>query len=202
MLSPMSDSTNVSSAAVGTDLITHCKELGIIAIPVMALTAVIYGVMGLRFGGDAFDGSVVDEVVSAISSEFHVGVIAFIPVVLLLTLIFLKKPAMLSMMVSALVGGMVAVLYQGMDANNIMNVFWTGYKASTGNTFLDTLLNRGGVTNMSATAFMMIFAFGMIGAFNTVGIMEAIIHPIAKKTKSLVQLTLVSEVIVLEVLLP
>ena len=62
----------------------------------MALTAVIYGVMGLRFGGDAFDGSVVDEVVSAISSEFHVGVIAFIPVVLLLTLIFLKKPAMLS----------------------------------------------------------------------------------------------------------
>ncbi len=195
MLSPMSDSTNVSSAAVGTDLITHCKELGIIAIPVMALTAVIYGVMGLRFGGDAFDGSVVDEVVSAISSEFHVGVIAFIPVVLLLTLIFLKKPAMLSMMVSALVGGVVAVLYQGMDANNIMNVFWTGYKASTGNTFLDTLLNRGGVTNMSATAFMMIFAFGMIGAFNTVGIMEAIIHPIAKKTKSLVQLTLVSEVI-------
>ena len=159
MLSPMSDSTNVSSAAVGTDLITHCKELGIIAIPVMALTAVIYGVMGLRFGGDAFDGSVVDEVVSA------------------------------------LVGGVVAVLYQGMDANNIMNVFWTGYKASTGNTFLDTLLNRGGVTNMSATAFMMIFAFGMIGAFNTVGIMEAIIHPIAKKTKSLVQLTLVSEVI-------
>ena len=152
----------------------------------MALTAVIYGVMGLRFGGDAFDGSVVDEVVSAISSEFHVGVIAFIPVVLLLTLIFLKKPAMLSMMVSALVGGVVAVLYQGMDANNIMNVFWTGYKASTGNTFLDTLLNRGGVTNMSATAFMMIFAFGMIGAFNTVGIMEAIIHPIAKKTKSLV----------------
>lgn len=139
------------------------KELGIIAIPVMALTAVIYGVMGLRFGGDAFDGSVVDEVVSAISSEFHVGVIAFIPVVLLLTLIFLKKPAMLSMMVSALVGGVVAVLYQGMDANNIMNVFWTGYKASTGNTFLDTLLNRGGVTNMSATAFMMIFAFGMIG---------------------------------------
>lgn len=197
MMSPMSDSTNVASAACGIDLITHCKELGIIALPVAVVTSGIYFIMGMRFAGDAFDNSYVEEIIGAIGSQFHVGLPAFIPVVLLLVLIFLKKPAMLSMLVSALVGCVVAVLYQGMDATNCMNVFWTGYVADTGEEFLDTLLNRGGVVSMASTAFMMIFAFGMIGAFNTVGIMEAIIHPIAKKTKSLFQLTLVSEIIAL-----
>ncbi len=197
MLSPMSDSTNVVSATVGTDLITHCKELGVIAAPVAVITGVIYWIMGMQFGGDAFDSTYIDGIIAAIGREFNVGLPAFIPVALLLALIFLKKPSMLSMIVSALVAGVVAVLYQGMDANNVMTVFWSGYKASTGEAFLDTLLNRGGVTSMAATAFMMIFAFGMIGAFNTVGLMEAIIHPLAKRTKSLTQLTITSELIAL-----
>ncbi|MBS6956038.1 MAG: Na+/H+ antiporter NhaC [Enterocloster asparagiformis] len=197
MLSPMSDSTNVASASVGTDLITHCKELVIIALPVIAITTIIYYVMGMRFASETFDSSFVDSVMAALGNEFRVGFVAFIPVILLLVLIFLKKPAMLSMIVSALVACAVAVFYQGMDANNCMTVFWNGFKADTGEAFLDTLLNRGGVTSMASTAFMMIFAFGMIGAFNTVGIMEAIIHPISKKTKNIFQLTLVSEIIAL-----
>lgn len=197
MLSPMSDSTNVSAAATGTDLLTHCKELGIIAVPVMVLSTIIYAVMGMSVAADEFDRSVVDEVLNAISGEFNVGLLAFVPVVLLLILIFLKKPSMLSMVVSALVGGVVAIVYQGLDPNSMMGIFWNGYKADTGNSFLDTLLNRGGVLSMSSTAFMMIFAFGMIGAFNTVGLMDAIIHPVAKKTKSVFQLTLVSELIAL-----
>lgn len=197
MLSPMSDSTNVVSATVGTDLITHCKELGIIAVPVAIITCGIYYLMGLQFASDTYDSSYVDSVITAIGSEFNVGLLAFIPVIFLLVLIFLKKPSMLSMIASALVACVIAVVYQGLDPKQCITILWSGYKASTGEAFLDTLLNRGGITSMASTAFMMIFAFGMIGAFNTVGIMDAIIHPIAKKTKSIFQLTLVSEIIAL-----
>lgn len=197
MLSPMSDSTNVASASVGTDLITHCKELGMIAAPVIVITAAVYYVMGLRYASETFDRSFVDSIMNALGSEFNVGMITFLPVIFLLILIFLKKPAMLSMIASALMACIITVFYQGMNADNCMAVFWNGFKADTGEAFLDTLLNRGGVTSMASTAFMMIFAFGMIGAFNTVGIMEAIIHPISQKTKNVFQLTLVSEIIAL-----
>ncbi len=197
MMSPMSDSTNVASAAVGTDLITHCKELAIIGLPVALVTCVIYYFMGMQFATDSFDSSYIDEIIAAINMEFNVGFLAFVPVILLLALIFLKKPSMLSMLVSALVAAAIAVFYQGVAATQCLTILWSGYTADTGEEFLDTLLNRGGVTSMAATAFMMIFAFGMIGAFNTVGIMDAIIHPIAQKTKSILQLTLVSEIIAL-----
>ena len=103
MMSPMSDSTNVASAAVGTDLITHCKELAIIGLPVALVTCVIYYFMGMQFATDSFDSSYIDEIIAAISMEFNVGFLAFVPVILLLALIFLKKPSMLSMLVSALV---------------------------------------------------------------------------------------------------
>ncbi len=197
MISPMSDSTNVVSATVGTDLVTHCKEIGILTIPVSIITGIIYFIMGIQFGGENFDATYISGVMTSIGQQFKIGPVCFIPLVLLLYLIIRKKPSMLSMIVSALVAGVVAVLYQGMDYHNVITVFWNGYKADTGEAFIDTLLNRGGITSMSALGLMMIFAFGMIGAFNTVGLMDTIIHPLAKKTKTTFQLTLTSEIIAL-----
>ena len=49
MVSPMSDSTNVAAAAVDTDLITHCKELVRIVIPMFLVSCIIYYVMGIQF---------------------------------------------------------------------------------------------------------------------------------------------------------
>lgn len=106
-----------------------------------------------------------------------------------------KKPAMLSMIASALLGCFVAVLYQELPSTSAIQVFWTGFKSSTGNSFIDTLLNRGGIQSMFGPACLMFYAFGMIGAFNTVGILNAIIEPIVRKIKTVVQLTAASQVI-------
>jgi len=195
MLSPMSDSTNVASAACGTDLITHCKELAYIALPVSLISAAIFYVLGLRFASDNFDNSYVISVSNALAGQFNMGILAFVPIIFLLVLLIMKKPAMLSMLASALMANVIAVFYQGLDATKCMTFFWTGYKITTGEAFLDTLLNRGGVQSMFSTASLMLFAFGMIGAFDTVGILDAIIQPIANKVKNVVQLTGVSQLI-------
>lgn len=195
MISPMSDSTNVVSAAVGANLITHCKQLAYIAAPVSIITSLAYYVVGLRFAVDTFDNSYIVAVSNAISSQFNLGFVAFLPMIFLLWLLMTKKPAMLSMIASALLGCFVAVLYQGLPSTSAIQVFWTGFNISTGNTFIDTLLNRGGVQSMFAPACLMFYAFGMIGAFNTVGILDAIIEPIVRKIKTVVQLTAASQII-------
>lgn len=89
----------------------------------------------------------------------------------------------------------VSAGYQGHSIFNLIPTFWTGYKISTGEAFLDTLLNRVGVQSMFSSAFMMLFAFGMIGALNKVGILDAIVNPIVAKIKNVIHLTAVSRFI-------
>lgn len=144
---------------------------------------------------DSFDNSYVLEVMASLSGQFKMGSPAFIPVIVLFGMLIAKLPAFHSMVTSGLSGLVVAALYQGMDANAGMGFFWNGYKISSGEVFLDTLLNRGGVLSMSSTGLMMLFAFGMVGAFTKAGILEAIVTPISKKVKSIVALTFITQVI-------
>ena len=194
MLSPMSDSTNVAAAAVDTDLITHCKQLSYVCAPALLIASVLYYILGLRFGADQFDNTYIQEICASISSYFHVGIPAFIPVVVLQALLFFKKPAVPSMLISSLAAAVVAVVDQGVPANQIMTCLWSGYSVSTGEEFLDSLLNRGGITSMFQTAALMLFAFGMIGAFDRTGILGAIIDPVVKRANSVVKLTFASQV--------
>lgn len=197
MLSPMSDSTNVAAAAVDTDLVTHCKQLSYIVFPAFLISSVLYYFVGLRFSGADFDDTYILEVCHSLSSYFRIDLISFIPVIVLLLLLFFKKPAVPSMLISALVACVVAVLHQGVPSTQIMPYMWSGYKIATGQKFLDTLLNRGGITSMFNTAMMMLYAFGMIGAYNTCGILDRIISPVVKWADSVLKLDFASQAIAL-----
>jgi NhaC family Na+:H+ antiporter len=195
MLSPMSDSTNVAAASVEIELITHCKQLVRVVIPTALISAVIYYFLGLQFATDTFDNSYILAICNSLEKHFSMGFIAFVPVVVLLSLLIFKWPTIPSMLISALAGAATAVLYQGVPYQKIMLFFWKGYSISTGEKFLDNLLNRGGITSMFTTGAMMLFAFGMIGAFSKTGILDAIIEPVVKKINSVVKLDFVAQLI-------
>ena len=195
MLSPMSDSTNVAAAATGVDLIYHCKQLAIIVLPISCLTGILFMVIGMQYSVDTFEASFIGEIMSALSAKFSLGFVAFIPMIVLLAMLMAKMPAMYSMLFSAVVGATVAAMYQGLPADQTVQVFWNGYVSDTGHKFIDSLLNRGGVRSMFNPACMMLFAFGMVGAFNTVGILDAVVNPIIKRVKTVAQLSAISQVI-------
>lgn len=195
MVSPMSDSTNVASSATGVDLIYHCKQLAIIVLPVAALCSVLFVILGTKYSVDTFEASFISDIMGVLGDKFSLGFVAFLPMIVLLAMLMAKMPAMYSMLFSAVIGAVVAVLYQGLPTDKAITVLWNGYVSDSGHKFIDTLLSRGGVRSMFNTACMMLFAFGMIGAFNTVGILEAIVQPILKRVKSVSQLSAVSQII-------
>lgn len=197
MLSPMSDSTNVAAAAVETDLVTHCRQLAYVVFPAFLISGALYYVTGLQFASGSFDDSYILSVCDSLAAFFRIDAIAFIPVAVLLALLFLKKPAVPSMLVSALVACVVAVVHQGVAYDAILGFLWSGYKIQTGQKFLDTLLNRGGITSMFNTAMMMLYAFGMIGAYNASGILERIISPVVGWADSVLKLTFATQCIAL-----
>lgn len=194
MLSPMGGSANVVSAACGADLMFHCKELAKITAPVFAAASIFYFGLGSRFAGEAFDRRYVADVMDALAGQFQMNPLVFLPIVLLFLLLITRKPAILSMLSSALAAGGVAVLVQGADLRKIGDIFWMGYRVQTENEFLNTLLNRGGVQSMFATTCMMLFTCGMIGAFQTAGILEAIVSPVSRRIRGRLELTFVSQI--------
>lgn len=76
MVSPMSDSTNVAAASVETDLITHCKELVRMVVPIFLVSSAVYYILGIRFAEMSYDASYVKEIMSAMSRYFHMNIIA------------------------------------------------------------------------------------------------------------------------------
>ena len=56
-LSPLSETTNLAPAMAGTDLFTHIKYMLYSTIPSLIICLVIYGVMGMKYSGQALDVS-------------------------------------------------------------------------------------------------------------------------------------------------
>ncbi|MCC8059928.1 MAG: hypothetical protein LIO81_03680 [Clostridiales bacterium] len=195
MLSPLSDSANLAAISVGGDLMKHCKESAFIAVPAMIITAIIYTVMGMSYAGGTFDTAYIAEIRGSIGSLFHVGIVAFIPLLLLIVLLFKKVPAMFAMLISAICGGLIAVFYQGLPLQKMFTFMWSGYKIETDVAFISTLLNRGGMTSMANTAIMTLFTYGVIGSINKVGIMDPLVKPLVEKAKGILSLAVVTEVV-------
>ena len=61
---------------------------------------------------------------------------------------------------------------------------WGGYSIDSGMDMVDTLLNRGGITGMSSTAILFIFAFGLFGVLNAAGIIDALVEPLTRHLQS------------------
>lgn len=193
MLSPLSDSSNVASAAAGVDLIRHCKEMCFIAIPAALMTTIFYLIIGHSYAQGVYDPSVIESIQGSLAELFNINLVALLPLLVLFVLLFLKMPPVMALLATAVLSGLVAVAIQDTTMNEVFTAMWNGYTIESGDSFVDTLLNRGGMLSMAATAFMLMFSFGMVGALKEVGLLHTLIAPLATKAKRVTSLTLFTE---------
>jgi len=194
-ISPMGDSSNIVCASCRIDLNFHCKKFSKIVFPTMVISCAYYYYLGVNLSNNSFETAIANDVRYMLSQHFEMGFIPFAPIVLLLIFLVSKQPAMLSMLVSAISALVIAVVYQGTEINNTMDVFWCGYAIETGNLLLDAALNRGGVRSMLDAGCILLFASGVIGAFKRVKILDAIVTPLVKRVKSTAQLITTTQLI-------
>ena len=206
-LSPLSDTTNLAPAMAGTDLITHIRHMLWTTIPSMAISVILYLIIGLFYGSSGEIQSL-DPIFNALDSSFNIGWYLLIPPAIVLALLAKKMPALPGLMIGALVGGVFAVIFQqdtiirfvGETDHSkgwvLIQGFWTamynGYVASSGNAAIDELLSRGGMANMLNTVWLVMSAMTFGGVRETTGILQRIADRIlgfAKSTGSLIAST-------------
>ena len=111
-MSPLSDTTNLAPAVTGTDLFTHIRHMMWTTAPSLLIALVIFTVIGLA--QDAQDtGIQLTGTLELLETNFNISLVSLIPLVAVLFLAFKKIPAVATILIGALLGGVFAILLQG-----------------------------------------------------------------------------------------
>ena len=199
-LSPLSDTTNLASAVTGVDLFQHIRHMLWTTIPAFVLACIAFFVLGSKQGGTPTD---IEALQGAINQQFQIGLHLLIPLVIMLTLIAKRIPAYPSIVISALIGGVFAALFQADTAAaliegsgdslsdvvvGIWSVLFNGFQADTGNAFLDKLLSKGGMASMLNTVWLIVCALSFGGILEKTGILDRLIAIALKGVRGLTSL--------------
>ncbi len=203
-MSPLSDTTNLAPAVVGTDLFSHVRHMVYTTTPSFLLALALYagiGLFGLAPAGELRG----IETQAALSAAFALSPLALLPLAVVLGLAWLRFPPLPTILLGALLGGVQSVLLQPQLVAAFANApelpyglallkgVWTalatGYESATGNEALDKLLSRGGMASMMNTVWLIICALTFGGVLEKAGLLERLIRTTlaaAKSTGSLV----------------
>lgn len=191
-MSPLSDTTNLTPTVTGATLFGHIKHMMYTAVPSFIITAILFTVIGLQYSVDNIDSAHVNTLLAQLSGNFTINFITLTPILLLIGLMLLRKPAVVSIFSAAMYGALLAVIYQGYSVSAVFNIMYEGYTADSGNQTVNELLQRGGLTSMLPLIVLFLFALGLGGMLAESGVLEAIINSFAHKIQTNFQLTLVT----------
>ena len=200
-MTPLGDAAIVDSGLVKIPLIVHIKHMIPTALPGVVIAIVLYTALGLQYAQSELDYSRIQSIITDLEAVFKLGPVPLIPVVFLLALLILRKPTFISILSASVVGLLIAVLWQGSDFESVLTAMYSGYVVNSDSEFLNTILNRGGMTSMADTIFVMLGAFGYSGIMKKVGILDALLEPLTARIKSVFGLIVTTVVMVIAFLL-
>lgn len=182
-MSPMSDTTILASSISNVDIFKHIRKMTYDQIPTYLFTIVFFLVIGFKYGG-SIDPSVTAELMEGLSTNFKLGIITIIPLIITAIFLALKQSALLSMLGGAVSGIFVAIFYQGMNVADAFNVFYKGFFIETNVDALASLLNRGGIADMWSLAAVTLFGFTIAGMLEYLGVIDKLASAMLKRIHS------------------
>ncbi|TCP92127.1 transporter (NhaC family) [Cricetibacter osteomyelitidis] len=191
-LSPLSDTTNIASAAAGVDLYEHIAHLLYTTLPSFILAAIVYVIYGMN--GDFHHVATPEKVVNMLNGLeqiYHFNVFFLvIPVIIVLWGSITKKPTIPVMLLSASIAMLNAVVIQGFSLHDVINSAVNGFNVSMlpqdihVSADLARLLNRGGMNAMMGTLLICFCALSFAGILSLSGALEVIITHLLKLVRS------------------
>jgi len=182
--SPLSDSTNFAAAVAGAPLYEHVSSMLYTTLPSLLISLVLYGVIGRRFATQAVDAEGIRVISEGLASAYNFNVFLIVPLIVLVTLIVRKVPALVGMSIAALLGMVWAMIFQDLSFGEAMKVMHAGNVGHTGVQVVDSLLTRGGFYSMLWTISLMFFSLAMAGVLESTGILTVVLKSLSGYMKT------------------
>lgn len=200
-MSPLSDTTNLAPAMVGADLFVHIRHMAWTTGPSFLIALVLFTIMGWNTGSSQVSIADIIATQQTLRSHYAIGLPTIIPLILLLTLAIRKVSAFPSIAIGALAGCVVALIWQPGVVQNfgspdgalspwlaaaraVFVALADGFQISTGDSSLDELLSRGGMSSMLNTIWLIMCAMCFGGAMERIGLLERIVEALLKRVRS------------------
>lgn len=178
-LSPISDTVNLSSASCEVNVFEHIKSVAVATVPGYIITLVASVFLGMRYADGQIGDQQIASLLNILSTNFNVtplyAIISLIPMILVVVLALRKFNALATIVISALVGMFIAMLFQGYSLIDMMKYMNYGYVIETGNFDVDKLLNRGGLQSMMWTVSIGYLGLSYGGILEKTGVLDTLL---------------------------
>ena len=189
-MSPLSETTNLAPAVAGTDLFTHISHMTWTTIPSILIALVIFSLIGLNIDSSA-TASDLEITMQLLKENFTIHPLMLLPVALLLYMAKKKLPPIPTIVTGALLGLIIAILFQrpiiialaGDTPNVFLGLFkgvwytiFDGFVLESGNTTLDDLMTRGGMSSMLTTVWLVLCAMVFGGIMEHTGLLKCLVN--------------------------
>ena len=191
-MSPLSDTTNLAPAMVGTDLFTHIRYMAYTTVPSITITLIIFLIIGLTQDSSGTTAST-QEILDAINGSFYISPVLFLVPIAVIVVIVRKVPAIPAIMFGAILGGVFAAIfqpeavlsvsgYESLSAEayyvGIMKAFYGDIQIITDQEIVDDLLSSGGMYGMLGTVWLIVSAMIFGGVMEGTGMLRRIAESI------------------------
>ncbi len=200
-MSPLSDTTNLAPAVVGTDLFTHIRHMLWTTGPSIVIALILFAIIGLGVDTDAAQtDSGLAQLSTALDSAFNISPLTLIPLFVVFFMAYKKVPPLPTILFGALLGGFLAMVLQPdvvvAFANSpelrpplaMTKGVWLaladGYTASTGVAEVDDLLSRGGMSSLLLPIRLILTALAIPAVLEYSGILMRLIESAIKGARS------------------
>lgn len=210
-MSPLSDTTNLAPAVAGSELFEHIRHMFYTTVPALILALIGFSILSIFYTPQSTDISELNKLLLAIEQNFNISPWLFLVPITVLVMVAKKVPALPALSLGVFVGVIAAVLSQGelidkMTSGQlsftsfykvVMETSYNGFVIKSDHQLVNSLFNRGGMSGMLNTVWLIVVAMVFGGVMEAVGMLKKISESILKLVKggtSLVAATLSSSI--------
>jgi len=183
-MSPLSDTTNMAPAMVGTDLYTHIKHMTYTTGVSYGLTLIIEIALGFFYGGGQAELESINQILTGIDAQFSVNPLLLLPPVIVMALAFRKIPAVPGIVIGIIAAGILGVIFQANTFGSLLSAAYGGYASNSGSEMVDNLLTKGGLESMMYTISLVICAMMFGGIMEKTNQLRVVVSVILKKAQT------------------
>ncbi|MFK2825749.1 Na+/H+ antiporter NhaC [Bacillus sp. B190/17] len=182
-MSPLSETTNLAPAIVGTNLFDHIRNIAWTTGPAFLIALVLYLILGFKYSGSGSSMSEIALIQNALSGHFVISPFLLIPPLFILVVLIFKIQAIPGLTFGAAMGAFCALFVQGNTIGEVIEAIQFGFTANTGTELVDELLNQGGIEGVLSVVAFVIIALAFGGVLEQGKILETILSALVSKVK-------------------
>lgn len=191
-MSPFSETTNLAASMAGVDLFAHIRNMVYTTAPALLLSLIVY--LGLGYSGQSVASpDQLRRTVETLETVFWIHPVLLLVPALTFLMIYKRVPAIPAILTGTIMGSAFAALFQQpalqwLDQKGMVGAILEA--ASNGLTFrtedvaVNKLINRGGMSSMLTTIWLILSAMFFAGTMEGSGMIQSIASSVLKRIKT------------------